>query len=171
MTEPSRLRLRERMDAGLEELLAAIDVLTDEDMNGPVDAAGWNVRDHLTHLAVWADGIAALLRGEDRWKAMGLDMEEPDHEPDYDQLNSQIVDHHRHLTADEARRWLIVAHQRVVNGMETLSEELLVAPYERFVAPYTGDRGHPISEYILGNTEDHYQEHLPWVLAIVSSRK
>ena len=167
MTEPAKLRLRERMDTGLEELLASIDALTDEDLIGPVDAVGWNVRDHLTHLAAWADGIAALLRRQDRWKAMGLDMEEPDQEPNYDQLNSQIVEQHRHITAAEARRWLIAAHQRVAEAMETLSEELLRVPYERFVAPYTGDGGHPIAEYILGNTEDHYDEHLPWILAIV----
>jgi len=42
-------------------------LLSKEQQLGPKDVAGWNVRDHLTHLAVWADGVAALLlRREER---------------------------------------------------------------------------------------------------------
>jgi hypothetical protein len=52
-------------------------------------------------------------------------------------------------------------------AMEALEESELSLPYERFVAPYTGSWGHPISEYVLGNTEDHYDEHTAWILAIV----
>ena len=160
--------LHARMDKGLTQFLALIDQLSAQQLLGPTDAAGWTVRDHLTHLAVWADGIAALLRHQDRWAAMGLLMDNPeDDEPDYDRLNRHIVEQHRHLSPVQARAWLIAAHQRVVDALEALNESELSAPYERFVAPYTGDWGHPIAEYILGNTEDHYTEHMPWVLAIV----
>jgi hypothetical protein len=164
----TKQEVRERMDKGLAQFLATIDSLSDGQMLGPTDAVGWNVRDHLTHLAVWADGIAALLRREDRWAAMGLVMENPEgDEPDYDMLNAQIVERHRHLSPAEARAWLIAAHQRVADAVEALEESELSAPYERFVSPYTGDWGHPIAEYVLGNTEDHYDEHTPWLLAFV----
>jgi hypothetical protein len=154
------------MEHGLREFLKAIDHISDEIMIGPVDSNGWNVRDHLTHLAAWADGIAALVQRQDRWAAMGLDMSEPDKEPVYDTLNAEIVAKHRNLTPQQARTWLIEAHQAVAAAVRTLPDEELGWPYDRFVAPFTGDRGEPISEYILGNTEDHYDEHTPWVRAI-----
>jgi hypothetical protein len=158
------------MQTGLEQFLAVLDRLSDDQMTGPRDAAGWNVCDHVTHLAVWADGIAALLRREDRWKAMGLDMGDPEgDEPDYDSLNAQLVERSRHLTPGEARAWLAAAHERARQAMEALTEAELSAPYERFVAPFTGDWGYPIAEYLLGNTEDHYEEHTPWMLAIVQA--
>lgn len=180
MTMRSRSEIESRMETGLREFFAVIDRMSDEEMTGPVDSNGWNIRDHLTHLAVWADGIAALVQRQDRWAAMGIDMAEPDREPDYDVLNAELVAQHRHLTPLQARTWLIDAHQAVAAAMGTLPDEELAWPYDRFVTPFTEqvspivtassrDRGEPISEYILGNTEDHYDEHTPWVKAIVKA--
>jgi hypothetical protein len=160
--------MRKRMEKGLAQFLELLDQLSDDQMLIPRDAAGWNIRDHVTHLAVWADGIAALLRREDRWKAMGLVMDNPEgDEPDYDLMNRQIVEQHQDISPAKARAWLIEAHERVLKAMEALPEAELSAPYERFVAPYTGNWGHAIAEYLLGNTEDHYDEHTSWIRAIV----
>jgi hypothetical protein len=166
----TKQELRTRMNNGLEQFLAVIESFSEDQMLVPTDSVGWNVRDHLIHLAVWADGIAALLRREHRWTAMGLDMEEPeDDEPDYDMLNALIIKQHRHLSPAQARDWLMAAHRRVLDAMEALQESELSLPYEQFVSPYTGTWGHPIAEYILGNTEDHYNEHTPWIRAIAQS--
>lgn len=154
MSEPYAARTKQeiqaRMQKGLTQFLAVLEAFSDEQMLVPVDAVGWNVRDHLVHLAVWADGIAALLRREDRWQAMGLAMENPEgDEPDYDLLNEKIASQHRQITPAQARAWLVAAHERVANAMAPLTDADLSAPYERFVAPYTGDWGYPIAEYIL----------------------
>lgn len=67
MTQPqstySKELLRKRMDEGLEQFLQVIDRLSEEQMTARTESAGWNRRDHLTHLAAWADGIAALSGG------------------------------------------------------------------------------------------------------------
>lgn len=157
------------MNEGLDQFLQEIDRLSDAQMTAPTDAAGWNVRDHLTHLAAWADGIAALIRRENRWAAMGLEMDEPEGEPDYDVLNAQLVEQSRSLSPGQARDWLLEAHQRVAEAMEGLDESRLSEPYGRFVPPFTGDWGEPIAEYILGNTEDHYDQHTAWLLSIAAS--
>lgn len=159
--------LRARMDHGLTQLLAFLDDMSEQQMLQSTDAAGWNIRDHIVHLAVWADGIAALLRREDRWAAMGLRMGNPeDDELDYDALNAQIAAQHRHMAPAEAREWLAAAHRRAVAAVAALSVAELSAAYDRFVTPFTGDGGHAIAEYIAGNTYDHYVEHLPWMAAI-----
>jgi hypothetical protein len=157
--------LSERMDEGLARFLAALDRLSEEQMTGPKDGAGWNVRDHVTHLAVWADGIAALLRREERWAAMGVPRSTPegDDEVDYDAINEQIAERHRHLSASEARALLVAAHCRLAEAVEGLTDEQLTWPYDRFVAPFSGNEGRPIVEYIAGNDYDHFAEHLDWL--------
>lgn len=164
-----REEIQARMGTGLGSLLEALDALSEAQLVGPVDAAGWNARDHIGHLASWAEGIAALVRRENRWAAMGLSMDEPEgDEPDYDVMNAELREKCRALTPQETRRWLVAAHGAVVDAMAALTHSDLGQPYERFVAPFTGSWGEPISEYILGNTEDHYSEHLPWLLAIAN---
>jgi hypothetical protein len=171
MSQPpkrSREEVLGRMEQGLRQITAWLDGLTDEQLLAGRDAAGWNARDHVTHLAAWADGIAALLRREDRWAAMGLAMANPEgDEPDYEWINAQIADRHQALPPAEARAWLRAAHERVRAAVVALPEAELALPYERFVAPFTGDWGQPVAEYVLGNTEDHYDEHRPWMEAIV----
>lgn len=166
---PTRQELIARIHDGLAQFLTVIDQFSEEQMRTVKDAVGWNGRDHLTHLAVWAEGIAALLRREDRWAAMGLKMENPDDdEPDFDMMNEQIVVQHRHLSPAEARTWLIAANEAVVAALKALPEAELELAYDRFVAPFTGDGGRPIWGYVAGNTFGHCLEHAEWIEAIVS---
>lgn len=162
--------LRQRMDRGLAAFLAELDLLTSYQLLGPRDAVGWNIRDHLVHLAVWADGIAALLRREDRWAAMGVTLSEREGEAhDYDLINEQIANQHRTLSPTEARNWLIAAHGRLAAALEPLNDAALAEPYDRYVAPFSGQTGDPIVRYIANNTYEHYAEHLPWIQAIAQA--
>ena len=47
--KPTVSELKSRMNASLEKFLALIDTYSEEQMVTPTDAAGWTVRDHLTH--------------------------------------------------------------------------------------------------------------------------
>ena len=161
--------LRKRMDESLADFLSELDRLTQEQMTGPKDAVGWNVRDHLMHLVAWMDGITALLRRENRWAAMGL-KGEPAQPLDFDVINAEIADQHRHLTPADARARLIDSHRRMVAAMEALDESELYAPYDRFVPPFTGNKGRLIVQYILGDNADHYEEHLPWIREIIENQ-
>lgn len=167
---PGKAELRAQMDARLARFLEALDGLDEGQLDGPTDAAGWTVRDHLVHLAVWAGGIAALLRCKDRWAAMGLAMDNPPSDDlDYDALNQAIRKQHRELSPVEALSWLVRAHGRVA-AVDGLSDADLLLPYDRFVAPFTENTGHPLWGYVVGNTVEHYDEHLVWLLAIAEGR-
>jgi len=164
--KPPKQELIAKMNGGLAQFLAFIDKFSEAQMLEPKDAVGWNVRDHITHLAAWAEGIAALLRREDRWAVMGLENPDDD-EHDFDAMNAQIVVQHRHLSPVEARSWLIAAHERVLAALAPLSEADLELAYDRFVAPFTKDGGRPVWNYVAGNTFGHYQEHTDWIAEIV----
>ncbi len=158
------------MDNGLAAFLTELDRLSDAQMTEPKDKAGWNVRDHLSHLTAWMDGITALLQRENRWAAMGL-QGEPERPLDFDTINAEIAGQHRHETPAEARARLVESHRRITAAMEALDEEALYAPYDRFVPPFTGNDGRPIVDYILGDSVDHYEEHLVFIRAIIESER
>jgi hypothetical protein len=162
---PTTVRqLRERMNEGLAHFLEALDQLSEEQQTGPRDAAGWNVRDHVTHLAVWADGVSALLRRQDRWAAMHVPPTAPESDDvDYDAINERIAERHHHLSASEARSLLVDAHHRLAEAVEELSDEQLEWKYDRFVAPFTGDEGRAIVDTIRDNSYGHLAEHLDWL--------
>jgi hypothetical protein len=170
---PTTVReLRARMDAGLASFEAVLDRLSEEQLTGPRDAVGWNVRDHLTHLAAWANGITALLRGEDRWAAMGvtpvLAASATEPQLDFDVINERIAEQYRHLSGAEARALAVGAHHRLAAEVEKLSDEQLAWPSKRFAKPAVGDGSRAIVEYIAGDTYEHYGEHLGWMEAIAA---
>lgn len=165
---PTKEELIARMDDGLDHFLTFIAQFSEEQLLEPTDAVGWNGRDHITHLAAWAEGIAAHLHREDRWAAMGLSLDNPQGDNlDYDTMNEEIAEQHRQMPPAEAQAWLVAAHKRAVAAVEPLTEDDLTLPYDRYVVPFTGDGGRPVWNYVAGNTFGHYQQHTPWIAALV----
>lgn len=169
---PTTVReLRARMDEGLSGFEDAIGRLSEQQLTGPRDAAGWTVRDHLTHLAAWADGITALLRGGDRWAAMGVEpVVAPGSNPptyDFDVINERIAERHRGLSGAEALALAVASHRALAAEVDKLSDEQLSWPYNRFGKPALGDGSTPIIEYIAGDSYEHYPEHLGWIESLL----
>lgn len=169
MSEITKDDLITRMNDGLAQFLAFLDQFSEAQLLQPTDDVGWNGRDHIVHMAVWADGVAALLRHEDRWGTMGISAELGE-SGDFDGMNEVIAAQHRHLSAAEARTWLVAAHERMVAAMEPLDDAGLHLPYDRFEPPFSGDGGPPIVGYIIGDSYEHYQEHMPWIEAIIRGK-
>jgi hypothetical protein len=86
---------------------------------------------------------------------------------DFDAMNEAIVVQHRHVSPQEARRWLVNAHEQLVAAMEPLDDDGLQLSYERFVPPFTVDDGSPIVATIKADTYEHYEEHAPWIEALI----
>ncbi|WP_420629997.1 ClbS/DfsB family four-helix bundle protein [Candidatus Leptofilum sp.] len=167
--KPSKSELIAKMNEGLDHFLAFINQFSEAQLLELKDAVGWNGRDHITHLAAWVEGIGALLRREDRWAAMGLAGQILSNgQSDYDAMNAQIADQQSHLSPAEAREGLIAAHERTVAAVDQLDEADLLLPYGRFVAPFTEDSGKPVWNYVAGNSFGHYNQHTPWIKAIVN---
>jgi hypothetical protein len=152
-----------RVNEGWEKLQNWLSTLTDEQLNNTTDAAGWTVKDHLMHLAVWEDGIEALLQKQSRHKRMGL----PDGvwgNYDVDDINAMIQQAHKDKPAAEIRSLSNEIHQRLVSTIASMTDDALNLPYKHY-APDT-DREQPVFGWIVGNTYEHYAEHLPWMKTI-----
>lgn len=168
----TRAEIRARMDAEFAALEDVLDAIDDADMTGPTDDAGWTVLDHVVHMCCWAEGIAALLQRQPRWERMGIPEFDPTLRPagagvDFDDINEVLRQRNQGLTPADARQRLRTAHDAVAAAVDALGDDGVNLPYGRFVEPFTDDVGDPIFGRVLGNTAGHYEEHTPWILAIL----
>jgi len=124
---------------------------------------GWAIKDHLAHLAAWEASTAALLRGESRYAAMGVNLGKlaPN---DFDAINRQIYDQHKDKSVEEILNFFHEAHVGLQNELAKMSDADLLKPYSDF-APNEkrDDSGNPILGWIAGNTFGHFEEHIGWI--------
>ncbi len=131
------------------------------------DANGWTVKDHLAHLVPWANGISALLKRQPRWAAMGLD-DATATTHDVDAMNAVMYEQRKQHSLRQVLLDLADAQQTIIATLATLSDVDLQRPYHYYQPGVATERTDPIVGWILGNTAEHYQEHLVWMQEIVA---
>jgi hypothetical protein len=159
----SQKEVLSQIKAGWEKVQDFINSLSNEQLTMNMDASGWTVKDHLMHLVVWQDGIEALLRKESRHKTMGL-TDELWENAEVDEMNGYLQQLHVNKPIEEIRRLADESYQRLMATIGSLSDNELNAPYSHF--DDTAERVNPIAGWVVGNTFEHYEEHLPWMKAI-----
>jgi hypothetical protein len=164
-TLTTKAELLTEIDRGWRELQAFVGYLSDEQLTQPTDAAGWTVADHLLHLADWEAGMTAILRGEDRPQAMGVDRAQWDSD-DYDGMNE--VMRQRHLDIHESRTSILAyldqAHSEMLAALANVSDADLQKRYGDWQPLDQSDN--PLMGSFMGNTYLHYEEHIPWMRTI-----
>lgn len=171
VTDPAaqRAALMAEIDAGYRRLSAYLDTLDDAAMTGPVDAAGWTAKDHVMHLAVWADSMVAVMDRQPRWEAMGLSRDVwATIEQGYDVINEAIRQQHAAASDAAVRDALERAHRRLVARADAMDADDLMRPYNHF-QPWAVSRDQPLVGYLRGNTVEHYDEHRRYIEAIVGA--
>ncbi|HET7009174.1 MAG TPA: DinB family protein [Anaerolineales bacterium] len=131
------------------------------------DGAGWGVKDHVTHLAIWEESVAIVFRGGKRHEALGID--EPFYQQgSFDEINEVIKKREEHLTIDQSVERLRAVHHELKDELRALSNADLLKTVREFfpTAPRTDDR--PVVVFLYDNTAGHIVEHLPWMEALVS---
>jgi uncharacterized protein (TIGR03083 family) len=164
-TTLSKDQLLNRIQNGWNDFTAYLNTLSEEDLTQPTDAAGWTAKDHVAHLAVWEDGINAVLERQSRRERMGLD-EVTWKRWDFDEMNAVIQQQHQHLPLAEVRETFRDVHERLMAKVESMSDEDLQRSYRDYQSDAV--REDPVVNAIAGNTFGHYAEHQPWIAAIVA---
>ncbi len=147
--------------------------LSDPQLTTP-GAEGWSIKDHLMHIAVWEQGIVALLNKQSRYGAMGLSREEWRMEyPDFDKkTNALIHERTKSRSLAEVRAAFRDSHQQMLDVLARLTEDDLLKPYSHYApeeAP--SDDKRPVFAWIAGNTFGHYAEHREWIQAIIDKMR
>lgn len=159
----NRETLLHQIEAGWNELQTYVASVTEEQLTGATDAVGWTAKDHLMHIAKWEQaGIALLNKGS---KREVLDIPPETWAGGDDPTNAVIQERYRHMPLSEVLEFLRQTHERMLSKLDSMTDEELLLPYNYFQSTSTYDR--PIFEVVIGDTVDHYREHLPWMAAIV----
>ena len=126
------------------------------------DPAGWSVRDHVAHLAVWEDSVAILFRGGRRHEALGID------EPFYatagfDEINEVIRVRLEGTAFEEAIDYLEGVHRQLVGYLRALGDADLDAKAREFFPQAPKNENRSLASLLWDNTGGHFAEHLEWM--------
>ncbi len=164
----TKSELLEQLDQSWAALEQALEPLSDEQITTLRDRVGWSIKDHLDHLSVWEEGIAALLERKPRLAAMGLDAATAENASE-DEINAMIRERIGSRGLSETRAALRASRAHLLNAINALQDADLLRPYSYYQPNEPGeDSGRPIINWVVGNSSGHYFEHLPWIQAIVS---
>lgn len=164
----NKTELLGNMNQGWHDFQRYLNTLSTNDFIGKTDAAGWTVKDHVMHLAVWEDGVWALLEGQSRHEQMGVEAEVWESH-DFDEINAVIQQQHRDKPLSEVLETFRQVHQRLIGKVATLTDDDLQRPYEHYQPGSGVER--PVFHWIVSNSYEHYAEHRPWIAAIVASSR
>jgi len=140
----------------------ALDALTDEQLDRPVEAAGgWSGRDLMGHMVLWQEAALAtakeLAMGE-RSPTMERIEAEWDVPGAGDRMNDEAIGRFRAMPIAEVREQF-----RSVSG--ELRGDLTVVPEARWI------KHAEHQEYFFGETIEHYEDHLATLRAILEAAR
>ncbi len=162
----TKTELLSAIDTGWASLTDALARLNDAQLTGPTDAAGWNGKDHIVHLAAWERSMLYLLAGKPRHAGLGV------HETlylsgDFDAINAAIQTQHRDISLADALAELRRVHEKLRTSLDGLTDADLRKSYSYYLPDEPGaDDGSRLIDRLVGNTSAHFTEHMPWILAL-----
>lgn len=147
-----------------------ISSLTPEQLDGPSDAAGWTVKDHIAHVTSWQEGITAVLQGRPRHEGMGLSkadrVSEVETDDEVDALNAKMRDIDAHFSGEEAVEEAILKHEGFVMELESQPEEAVSRKRSDYLpGPDPDDMS--FTDWVWNNSGAHYAEHLTYIRRIL----
>lgn len=163
--EVSIAEFQRRLEAGRQEVEQIIGGLSEAEISTPSTPMDWSVKDHIAHLATWAQSMVAGLHQQSRWEAMGLsDAQVKALAEDDDEINALIYEQHKNRSWSEVQTIFNETHQALKSAVAGLSDTDLFRPYSDF-DPSAPDDATEIVWLLGGNSFLHYQTHLPWMQA------
>jgi len=165
--DPQSAMLAE-IETSYRKFVEYLDDLTPEQWTGPTDAAGWTVKDHVSHLAAWAASMVAVIEKRPRWEGIGVSREVWDTvENRYDTINAVLREKHLADSIEQVRAELVSAHKGLMALVEPMSIEELSRPYSDF-QPWAEGVSSPLYGYVDGNSGRHYDLHLEYIQKILA---
>lgn len=159
----NKANLLRRIEHGWNDFQTYLGTLSEAQLTDPTDAAGWTGKDHIIHLAVWEDGMSALLDGKSQWEGMGID--QATWERGEDPINAVIQQRYHDLPLNNILQTLRRSHERLLEKVNAMTDEDLLRPYRHYNP--NSDEERPVIWWVVGNTFMHFAEHKPWIEAIV----
>ena len=182
MDEPkTKAELLEAMAAGREEWEEVLGQISDADLRIPGVEGSWSVKEVIAHICAYEQYMGAMLIDMkdnqanatvslDAYYQMHLTMyraQQPDlpenlQELHGEQVNQAFVASFRYKTPAEVRAMEAQAYQKMVDAVETYSEEELTKPF--------ADTGGTLMQILPRQCYRHYRQHIPTIRAWLENR-
>ena len=145
----NKQELLSKIQAGRQQIDAAVTRVDDERMPLIVLHSEWSVKDLIGHFGFWEGAIVSLFNTLRAGKT-------PDPFPELDAVNAKALSDSRKMSLSDVRRQEKSAYQKVLSLVQDATEDELFDPHH---FPWT--EGRPFAEIVSDNTFGHYEEHLP----------
>jgi hypothetical protein len=118
----------------------------------------WCPKDQLSHLAAWHEIALQRIEGSPEEEFLGIPAEIYG-SMDIDAVNQFLHDRDKSRSPEEAREAFERSFQEVVKALEAVDEDGLYRDYRPEI------RQRLLIDTVIGNTYEHYEEHLPQLRA------
>ncbi len=146
----TKAELIQKIESDWDNLQAALDGLTEEQMHRPGVVGEWTIKDILAHITAWQSRLIATMFKAER----GLTPEAAEPGKTIDQLNEKFYREMKDRSFDQVWDDLDSSYHQLLSRLEGWKEKDLFDP-KRF----KWMKGEPFVEYIAGDSYEHYAEH------------
>lgn len=157
----TKAELLDRIATGWAELHNLVTGLDESALTQADRVTGWSVADHLVHLAAWERGIAYLLSRRPRHEGMGIS-DAQWRELTMDQINEEVHHAWQGKPAVEVLAHSRGAHAELLAALADLEVSDLLRDYSAYDETGTIS-GQPVVGWVIGNTFEHYREHIGYI--------
>lgn len=145
---------------GLEHM---IERLSEAQLTGPRDHAGWSAKDHLAHLTVWEQKALAQLQDRPPHEVFGLDRARYE-ATDVEGLNALAHRRDQDRPLPEVLAAFRRAHEELIAALAGPAGAALFGPARR-------DDADALLASVAGNTYEHYPEHASWIRDLLAAHE
>jgi hypothetical protein len=171
MTTPfSKTEWIEKIERSWQELQTYIAGLEPSQFTTPKDPAGWTILDHLTHLAKWEETILMLFQDQPRHQTLGIERSFF-RGVNIDAINEIVRSAISSLTIQQGLDYLQTTHAELMENIHRIPETALTLPAADFFPQADTGETSLLWELISSDTNEHYEEHQPWMRAITDQPK
>lgn len=162
----SKAQLLTKFERAWNALQVTLGEADDTELTTKTDAAGWSGKDHLAHLAAWANSALVMVRdGRPQWAGLGVEQKLYD-AGNIDEINEVVRQQSVDLSLKKVTAQLTGIHQELIRVVDALSDRELMRPCSSFV---DGGQDIEMMQKLNGNGPDHYDEHRAYIIAILKS--
>jgi hypothetical protein len=156
----NRAELLDRVREGKAEVDGVLDGIPEARMEDP--GRVWSPKDQLSHLAAWQEILLSRIEGRKEEEALGIEASRYT-AMDIDEFNALMHSRNASRSPTEAREAFERSFQEVVKALEAVDEDDLYRDYRPEI------RQRLLIDTVIGNTYEHYEEHLPMLREFVAS--
>ncbi len=142
--------LVDKIETEWNNLQAALDGLTEEQMHQPGVVGEWSVKDILAHITAWQTRLITTLFKAEK----GFTPETTETGPTVDQLNEQLYREMKDRAFDQVWDDLDSSYYQLLIRLEGWKEKDLFDPRK-----FQWMKGQPFADNIAGDSYEHYAEH------------